>query len=88
MGFQPAHICLEAVDLEAGLLQHERDEVLHRALVAGHRWHPDEILRQLDAGVGIQRLESAGFCSVPDHRVSVMGYAVDGYRWGICCWPK
>src|SRR5205814_9627848 len=45
MGLEPAHVGLEAIDLETGLLERQRDEVLHGALVARHRWDPDEVLR-------------------------------------------
>ena len=73
MGLEPAYVGLEAVDLEPGLLEHERHEVLRRALVAGHRWDADEILCQPDTGVGVQRLERLGFWSLSDHAVSVVG---------------
>src|SRR2546427_812370 len=73
MGLEPAYVGLEPVDLEAGLLERQRDEILHGALVAGHRWDADEILRQLDAGVGVQGLQRPCLCSFPDHGVSVMG---------------
>src|SRR6202035_1559210 len=71
MGLEFAHVGLESVDLETGLLERQRDEVLHRALVAGYRRDPDEILRQLDAGAGVQCLECPGLWSLPDHAVSV-----------------
>src|ERR1700686_3647128 len=61
MGLKPAHVGLEAVNLEAGLLEHEGHEVLRRALVAGHRWDADEILRQPYTAVGVQRLERPSF---------------------------
>src|SRR5260370_30393676 len=73
MGLETVHVRLEPVTLEAGLLERQRHEVLCGALVAGHRWDPDEILRQPDAGVGVQRLERPGFWSLPDHGVSVIG---------------
>src|SRR5260370_21350694 len=73
MGLETVHLRLEPVNLEAGLLERQRHEVLCGALVAGHRWDPDEILRQADAGVGVERLERPGFWSLPDHGVSVMG---------------
>src|SRR2546427_5646627 len=73
MGLEPAYVGLEPVDFEAGLLERQRDEILHGALVAGHRWDADEILRQLDAGVGVQGFQRPSLCPFPDHGVSVMG---------------
>src|SRR3989440_4366130 len=80
MGLQPAHVGLETVDLEARLLQEEGDQVLHRPLVAGHRWDPDQVLRQPDASVRVERLERLSFSSLPDHRLSVIasGGQVEG----------
>jgi len=75
MGLEPAHVGLEAVDLEAGLLERQGDEVLHGALVARHRRDAHEILRQLDAAVGVQGLERPGLGSLSDH----------GRNW---CWPR
>src|SRR5260370_9375447 len=72
IGLETVHVRLEPVNLEAGLLERQGYEVLGGALVAGHRWDPDEILRQPDAGVGVQRLERPGFWSLPDHGGSVM----------------
>ena len=89
MGFEPAHVGFEPVDLEAGFFEHEGDEVLHGAFVAGHRWDPDEILGQLDAGVGVQRLERDGFCLLLDHGVSLKrAKRCASYKCGSCCWPK
>ena len=76
MGLEPVHVGLEAVDLEAGLLQHKRDQVLCRALVAGYRWDSDQILREPNAGVRVERLERPGFWSLSDHAVSVVGCEV------------
>src|ERR1700704_6015918 len=75
LGLEPADVGLEAVDLEAGFLERQRHEVLDRALVAGHRRDADQVLRQLDAGVGIQRLQRPGLWSLSDH----------GRNW---CWPR
>src|SRR5439155_3499048 len=75
MGLEPAHVGLEPVDPEAGLLERQRDEVLHGTLVARHRWDADEILGQLDAGVGVQGLQRPGLRSLSDH----------GRNW---CWPR
>ena len=58
MGFEPADVGVETVDLEAGFLQHQCHEVLHGPLLAGDRGYPNEVLRQPDTGTrveGVQR---------------------------------
>ena len=56
MRFQQIDVGLEAVDLETRLLEHEGDEILDRAFVTRDGGHPHQVLRQPNAGIGIERL--------------------------------
>ena len=76
MRLKPAHVGLEPIDLEARLLERERHQVLGRALIAGHRGNPHKVLRQPDAGVGVERLERPGFRPLSRQRTQ-------GRNW--CC---
>src|SRR2546423_1835303 len=80
MRLQATDVSLETIDLEAGLLQGKGDQVLHRPLLAGHRGDPDQVLRQVKTGVGIECLERPGFNTLPDHRLSLVasGGEVEG----------
>ena len=57
MRFQPIDIGLETIDLETRLLEHQRNQILRRALVTRDRRDAYQVLRQPDAGIRVERLQ-------------------------------
>src|SRR6202171_5236400 len=72
MRLQPIEVGVETIDLEAGFIEHECDEILRRALVTCDGWDPDEVLGKPDASIGVERLHRAYLSQLPDHALSVV----------------